>query len=60
MLQPMAVAAVGGLLWGIAVALFLLPCLYLVFTREKATAPAAFQTGILEKATLQGATIERS
>jgi multidrug efflux pump subunit AcrB len=31
MLQPMAAAAIGGLLMEIPVALFLMPCLYLVF-----------------------------
>ncbi|RJP83069.1 MAG: efflux RND transporter permease subunit [Desulfobacteraceae bacterium] len=35
MLQPMAVGAIGGLTLGIFVAVFLLPCIYLVFTREK-------------------------
>ena len=35
MLQPMAVAAIGGLGMEILVALFLMPCLYLVFTRAK-------------------------
>ena len=33
MLQPMAVAAIGGLVMEMAVALFLMPCLYVVFTR---------------------------
>ncbi len=33
MLQPMAVAAIGGLAMEMAVALFLMPCLYVVFTR---------------------------
>ncbi len=33
MLQPMAVGAVGGLLMEIVVALFLMPCLYVIFTR---------------------------
>lgn len=32
MLQPMAIAAIGGLLMEILVALFLMPCLYFVFT----------------------------
>ena len=36
MLQPMAVGAIGGLLVGVMVSLFLLPCLYVIFTREKA------------------------
>lgn len=35
MLQPMAVGAIGGLALGIFVALFLMPCLYVIFTREK-------------------------
>ncbi len=34
MLQPMAIAAIGGLLMEIAVALFLMPCLYFVFTKK--------------------------
>jgi hydrophobe/amphiphile efflux-1 (HAE1) family protein len=34
MLQPMAVAAIGGIAVGLFVALFLLPCLYLVLTRK--------------------------
>lgn len=33
MLQPMAVGAIGGLALGIVVALLLMPCLYLAFTR---------------------------
>jgi hydrophobic/amphiphilic exporter-1 (mainly G- bacteria), HAE1 family len=33
MLQPMAVAAIGGLGVEILVALFLMPCLYVIFTR---------------------------
>jgi len=35
MLQPMAIAAIGGLLMEIVVALFLMPCLYFVFTNKK-------------------------
>ncbi len=35
MLQPMAVAAIGGLGLGIFVALFLVPCLYVVFDWKK-------------------------
>jgi hydrophobe/amphiphile efflux-1 (HAE1) family protein len=35
MLQPMAVAAIGGLLVTIAVALFLVPCFYVIFTRRQ-------------------------
>ncbi len=34
MLQPMAVAAIGGLLMENLVALFLMPCLYFVFTQQ--------------------------
>jgi len=34
MLQPMAAAAVGGLMMEIAVALFLMPCLYVFFSRQ--------------------------
>lgn len=36
MLQPMTTGAIGGLALGLMVTLFLLPSLYLVFTREKA------------------------
>ncbi|RJQ66451.1 MAG: efflux RND transporter permease subunit [Desulfobacteraceae bacterium] len=35
MLQPMAVAAIGGLSLGLFVALFLLPCLYLAVSRKE-------------------------
>ncbi len=35
MLQPMAIAAIGGLLMESVVALFLMPCLYYVFTKER-------------------------
>ncbi len=35
MLQPMAVAAIGGLLMEIPVALFLMPCLYVIASRKK-------------------------
>jgi hydrophobe/amphiphile efflux-1 (HAE1) family protein len=35
MLQPMAVAAIGGLGMEILVALFLMPCMYIVFTRKR-------------------------
>lgn len=34
MLQPMAVGAIGGLSLGLCVALFLLPCIYLVFSKD--------------------------
>ena len=34
MLQPMAVGAIGGLALGIVVALFLMPCLYLAFSKH--------------------------
>ncbi len=35
MLQPMAVGAIGGLIILIPVALFLMPCIYVIFTRGK-------------------------
>jgi multidrug efflux pump subunit AcrB len=35
MLQPMAVAAIGGIIVEIFVILFLVPSLYVIFTREK-------------------------
>ncbi|MCM8769544.1 MAG: efflux RND transporter permease subunit [Candidatus Omnitrophica bacterium] len=35
MLQPMAAAAIGGLVFEIVVALFLLPCLYVTFTKTR-------------------------
>ncbi|MFO7957981.1 MAG: efflux RND transporter permease subunit [Candidatus Brocadiia bacterium] len=38
MLQPMAVGAIGGLAMEMAVALFLMPCLYVLFTRRAGTA----------------------
>jgi multidrug efflux pump subunit AcrB len=38
MLQPMAVAAIGGLAVTIFVALFLVPCLYVIFSRSKGAA----------------------
>ncbi len=34
LLQPMAVAAIGGLIFEIAAALLLMPCIYLVFSRK--------------------------
>jgi hydrophobic/amphiphilic exporter-1 (mainly G- bacteria), HAE1 family len=34
MLQPMAAAAIGGLSLGAVVALFLMPCLYIIFARK--------------------------
>jgi len=34
MLQPMAIAAIGGLLMEMLVSLFLMPCLYLMAHRE--------------------------
>ncbi len=37
MLQPMAVAGIGGLLMTIFVALFLVPCLYVMFSRAVAS-----------------------
>jgi len=35
MLQPMAVAAIGGMTLEILVALYLMPCLYTIFTKEQ-------------------------
>jgi cobalt-zinc-cadmium resistance protein CzcA len=35
MLEPMAAGAIGGLSLGIFVALFLMPCLYVVFSRKR-------------------------
>ena len=45
MLQPMATAAIGGLSLGAVVALFLMPCLYMIFARktEKAEKPSSAQ-----------------
>jgi hydrophobe/amphiphile efflux-1 (HAE1) family protein len=42
-LQPMAIAAIGGLLMEVVVSLFLMPCLYLMASRSSAAtaAPAA-------------------
>ena len=37
MLQPMAVGAIGGLVILIPVALFLMPCICLIFTGGRAT-----------------------
>jgi len=34
MLQPMATAAIGGLLMEMLVALFLMPCMYVIFSRQ--------------------------
>ncbi len=42
MLQPMAIAAIGGLLMEIVVALFLMPCLYFVFTNKNAEVKTTF------------------
>ncbi len=39
MLQPMAAGAIGGLLMEVLVSLFLMPCLYLLFTRENKIHP---------------------
>jgi Cu/Ag efflux pump CusA len=36
MLQPMAVGAIGGLIMLIPVALFLMPSIFVIFTREQA------------------------
>ncbi|HRU07464.1 MAG TPA: efflux RND transporter permease subunit, partial [Candidatus Brocadiia bacterium] len=41
MLQPMAAGAVGGLLMEMAVALFLMPCLYVVFSSRRGAAREA-------------------
>jgi hydrophobe/amphiphile efflux-1 (HAE1) family protein len=43
LLQPMAVAAIGGLTFELVVALFLMPCLYLIAVRQPSvkTKPAA-------------------
>jgi hydrophobe/amphiphile efflux-1 (HAE1) family protein len=41
MLQPMAAGAIGGLLMEVPVALFLMPCLYLIFTRKHVVQPVA-------------------
>lgn len=35
MLQPMAIGAIGGLAVGVMVTLFLLPCLYVIFFRQR-------------------------
>ncbi len=35
MLQPMAIAAIGGLLMEVFVALFFMPCLYVIFARNR-------------------------
>ncbi|MCK7515735.1 MAG: efflux RND transporter permease subunit [Desulfobacterales bacterium] len=45
MLQPMAAAAIGGLSLGAVVALFLMPCLYMIFARktEKVEKPSPAQ-----------------
>jgi len=39
MLQPLALAAIGGLIAAIFVALLLMPCLYVVATRKGNTHP---------------------
>ena len=39
MLQPMAAGAIGGLLMEVPVALFLMPCLYLIFSRRGTPIP---------------------
>jgi multidrug efflux pump subunit AcrB len=41
MLRPMAVAAVGGLVMEIAVALFLMPCLFVLFSGKQQKKKAA-------------------
>ncbi len=40
MLQPMAAGAIGGLAVGALVALFLMPCLYVIFTKANIGKPA--------------------
>ena len=45
MLQPMAVAAIGGILVEILVVLFLVPSLYVIFTRERRTSPESSGDG---------------
>lgn len=39
MLRPMAIAAIGGLIMEIFVALFLMPCLYVLLSSKKTTKP---------------------
>jgi hydrophobic/amphiphilic exporter-1 (mainly G- bacteria), HAE1 family len=41
MLQPMAASAIGGIALGILVALFLLPCIYTIFTRRSPSSSEA-------------------
>ena len=41
MLQPMAVGAIGGLATEAIAALFLMPCLYAIFTRKRSGHPSA-------------------
>jgi len=43
MLQPMAAGAIGGLALGLLVALFLMPCFYVLFQRRERheTVPAS-------------------
>jgi HAE1 family hydrophobic/amphiphilic exporter-1 len=36
MLQPMAAGAIGGLMLLIPVAMFLMPCLYVIFSKHRA------------------------
>ena len=38
MLQPMAVGAIGGLIMLLPVALFFMPCIYVIFNRERKAA----------------------
>ncbi|OGL43878.1 MAG: hypothetical protein A2161_17725 [Candidatus Schekmanbacteria bacterium RBG_13_48_7] len=38
-LQPMAIAAISGLIFEIGVALFLMPCVYLIFQRKTLSTP---------------------
>jgi len=46
MLQPMAAGAIGGLALGLFVALFLMPCLYVLTTRPAADSPGTDSSAI--------------
>jgi multidrug efflux pump subunit AcrB len=41
MLQPMAVGAIGGLIMLVPVALFLMPCIYVIFSRKSPAVDSA-------------------
>ncbi|MCA1960877.1 MAG: efflux RND transporter permease subunit [Desulfomonile sp.] len=45
MLQPMAVGAIGGLVMLVPVALFLMPCFYVIVTRETTISDGYVETG---------------